>query len=244
MSRQNDNVSAQGQTALSLEVADELQRRILWGEIPVGAWLRQDAIAKEFGVSRTPVREAFRALHRQGVIQMEPHRGALVHGPSPRDLREIDEVRAELEGYAAELATERITDEQLRRLRDAEALFRTAIERFVAPPETPRRTAKAGEAWIQANELFHAVVLEAAGNRQLTSSVQDLFRRSPRNASYAALSGNSFLLRKNVEEHEAIRAAIEARDPDRARAEMRGHLRRAGEHLARWVEDQSATDER
>ena len=93
-----------GDEAISERVVEELQRRILNGQIPVGSWLRHSTIAEEFGVSRTPVREALRVLHAQGIVTIVRNRGARVNGHSGRDVRELGEVRAALEGLAAELA--------------------------------------------------------------------------------------------------------------------------------------------
>lgn len=88
------------------EIADELGRQIVDGRIPIGTWLRQDAVAAQFNVSRQPIREAFRSLQGQGIIVLHPRRGALVQGTSAREIRDACLVRAELEGYAAELAAE------------------------------------------------------------------------------------------------------------------------------------------
>ena len=225
--------------ALSQDLAEQLSRRIMLGKIPLGSWLRQDAVAAEFGVSRMPVREAFRVLASQGIIEMFPYRGALVRGPSPRDIRELSEVRAELEAYAAELAALRIRDDQLARLREAEAGFGAAIGAFVGQAGAAPDDDAFAEAWVRANEAFHAVILEASDNRQLRTSVEDVHRRLPRNTTIAALSGDSHLLLGNVREHEAIRVAIEARDPESAHNAMRAHLRRGGDLIARWVESQS-----
>ena len=73
---------------------------MITGEIPVGSWLRQERLAAEYGVSRTPIREAIRKLQASGAVEMVPHRGALVRGPSLRDILESYMVRAELEGFA------------------------------------------------------------------------------------------------------------------------------------------------
>ena len=93
--------------ALVDELAATIQARVLNGEIPTGTRLRQESLAAEFGVSRTPVREALRKLQANGIVEVQPHRGALVRRPSAREVREAYEVRAELEGLAASLAASR-----------------------------------------------------------------------------------------------------------------------------------------
>src|SRR4029079_4949724 len=90
----------------------------------------------EFGVSRTPVREALRKLQANGLVEMLPRRGALLHGPSAREAREGYEVRGALEGLAASLAATCIRDDELRRLRTAQAHFRRSV---ASPPPWRRR---------------------------------------------------------------------------------------------------------
>ena len=82
--------------ALVDEIAATLQARVLRGEIPTGARLRQETIAAEFGVSRTPVREALRKLQAAGIVELTPNKGAVVRAPTVRELREGYDVRAEL----------------------------------------------------------------------------------------------------------------------------------------------------
>src|SRR5262249_35037040 len=150
-------------------LAATLQARVLSGEIPTGTRLRQEAIAREFGVSRTPVREALRQLQALGIAQVEHNRGAVVRAPTARELREAYEVRAELEGLAAEHAAARIADEQLDRLREAQRLFRRSIETLIS-----RRRRSGDEPawdddsdWVRGNDLFHQVIQEASGNELL-----------------------------------------------------------------------------
>jgi DNA-binding GntR family transcriptional regulator len=112
-------------------LASTIQARILSGEIPSDARLRQETLAAEFGVSRTPVREALRKLQSAGIVVLEPRRGAIVRGPTPREVREAYLVRAELEGLAAELATPVIGDEDIDRLRAAQELFRHSVESVI-----------------------------------------------------------------------------------------------------------------
>src|SRR3954466_15611687 len=108
----------------------KIQARVLWGGVASGSGLRQESLAAEFGVSRTPVREALRKLQAAGIVQLEPHRGARVRGPSAREVREAYEVRAELEGLPAALAAGRMRDEELHRLRAAQEMFNESSERL------------------------------------------------------------------------------------------------------------------
>jgi DNA-binding GntR family transcriptional regulator len=207
-------------------LTETLQEAILSGALATGTWLRQERLAAEYGVSRTPVREALRTLQAQGMVEVVPNRGALVCGPTVRDIRESYAVRAELEGYAAELAAEWVRDDQLARLRNAEELFRKAVAMDGASDTGERPK------WAEANDLFHEVIIEAAGNARLADTIRNLHRSFPRNVTWSALSGNSHLLQENVGQHREILRALAAHDPARARTAMTSHVRRSGELIA------------
>jgi DNA-binding GntR family transcriptional regulator len=213
------------------ELAAELQRRIIVGDYPVGAPLRQELLAEEFGVSRMPVREALRKLEAAGVVQILPRRGAFVRGPSADEIREAYVVRAELEGLAAERAAELINDSELQSLRGAAELFQTAVEEFAA--RTPGAAFSMVDAkWPRANDQFHEVILTAAGNQRLHETVLQLHGSFPRNLTWSAISESSSLLRRNVAEHHDILVAIEAGDSAAARRAAKKHVLRSGELVA------------
>jgi len=222
------------------DLAQEIQLRIMTGELVSGTWLRQETLAEDFGVSRTPIREALRKLQADGLVDVVPHRGALVRGPTARAIHEAYQVRADLEGLAAELASTRILDSQLAQLQRAEQLFRRAVKRFLG-----RRRPAAGRAsspitndadWVRANDLFHEVIQEAAGNDRLRETIRQLHRAFPRNLTWSALAEDSRLLEENVQEHAAILQAIEQRNAEAARAAMTAHVLRAGDLVATWFE--------
>ena len=232
--------------ALVDELAAAIQARVLSGEIATGTWLRQESLATEFGVSRTPVREALRKLQASGLVDLQPRRGALVRRPSARDVREAYEVRAELEGLAAALAAVRIRDEELRRLRDAQELFRHSVASLLAwrqqrgPDEPPRE--EAHDEWMAANDSFHLAVQEAAGNRRLRTTLADLHQSFPRDLTWIALAENARLLEENVAQHEAILAAIERHDPIDSRRLMEEHILTAGALVTRRFEEHSVSE--
>jgi DNA-binding GntR family transcriptional regulator len=240
------------QAVLVEEMVQALEADIATGVIPVNSWLRQESLASEFDVSRTPVREALRVLQERGMVEVVPNRGALVKGPTSRDLREAYVVRAELEGFAAELAARWIRDDELRRLREAEELFQRSVDAFVNDPESPEGHADPlahpsddpdgypdQASWMQANDLFHRSVQHGAGNARLQRAIEDLHRSFPRNLTWTALSGDSRLLTDNVAEHRRICTAIEERDPEAARELMSEHVTRAGELVVMWFERQA-----
>jgi DNA-binding GntR family transcriptional regulator len=233
--------------ALVDELAATIQARVLSGEIATGTRLRQETLAAEFGVSRTPVREALRKLQAGGLVEVQPRRGALVRRPSARDVREAYEVRAELEGLAAGLAASRIRDGELQRLREAQELFRHSIDSVLAwrqgrIAQEPPTAGPHGE-WMAANDAFHLAIQEAAGNRRLRATLVDLHKSFPRDLTWIVLSENARLLQENVAQHEAILAAIERSDAAESRRLMAEHVLTAGALVMRRFEERTLAEE-
>jgi DNA-binding GntR family transcriptional regulator len=229
--------------ALVDRLAATIQARVLSGEFASGSRLRQESLATEFGVSRTPVREALRKLQASGLVELQPHRGALVRRPSAREVREAYEVRAELEGLAAALAAERMRDEELHRLRAAQEMFNESSERLRVwkergadgpPPE------QAHDEWIRGNDLFHLMILQAAGNNRLAAMLADLHQSFPRDLTWIVLGESSHLLDENVAQHGAVLEALERRNAEEARRRMVDHVRLVGELFVRRFEERAA----
>jgi DNA-binding GntR family transcriptional regulator len=229
------------------QLADSIRVGVMTGRFPIGSYLRQSALAEVFGVSRTPIREALRKLQPEGLIQVIPNRGALVRGPTPREVREAYLVRAELEGVAAELAVSWITDAELGKLEEAEALFRGLAEQPAgvapgAPSAAPPPSAsdadervRAAE-WVKANDLFHEVIQTAARNEQLRRSILFVYRSVPRNLTSVPITGDKRMLRRNIDEHAAIVQAIRDQDAAAARQRMKEHVLHSGEIVTNWFE--------
>lgn len=211
------------------QVAAELRRRIISGEIAVGTRLRHGTIAEEFAVSPTPVREALRILAAQGVVTIEPHRGARVNGQSAQDIREIGLVRADLEGLAAALAVDRIDDRQASRMAGAWQDFSRIFDAGATKEEL-------AAAWVGSNEEFHSVIVQASGNKWLDLVISELRRKLPHNISFSLYAGNTRLIKRNLDEHRAIATAVLEQDAESARRLMTEHITGSIEALARWTE--------
>ncbi len=211
-------------------LAATLQARMLSGELVSGTRLRQEALADEFGVSRTPIREALRKLQASGLVDLQPHRGALVRAPSAREIRDAYEVRAELEGLAAELAAQRVQQRQLDGLHEAQAEFRETLARMMQVRSDPGAAAPDEEIarWRRANDNFHQLIQEAAANDVLVATLAHLHRSFPRDLTSIVLGESAKLLAENVHEHEAILDALEHRNAAAARKLMARHVRHAG----------------
>lgn len=190
-----------------------LRARILTGELSANAVLREQALAEELGVSRTPVREALRRLDEAGLVTFVPNRGATVVAWTLEEVRETYMVRAGLESRAAGLAASRITAEEIAMLAD----LIEAMEP-VLTAEDDAGIAELGNL----NAEFHRIVVSASRSPQLmtlTSSVarvplmKDTFRR--RGAQYRARSNH---------QHRDILSALRTGDPIWAEVAMRSHI--------------------
>jgi DNA-binding GntR family transcriptional regulator len=221
-------------TPLVDDLATRIHAAILAGEIPLGSWLRQEQLAEQFGVSRTPVREALRILQASGVVRQVPNRGALVDGPTPTEIREAYVVRAELEGLAAYLAAERADEREHHLLGATHARFVEAVEERLRAP-LARDPAIDGP-WIRANDEFHDAVMACARNQRLQRTVLDLRGAFPTQSDLGALLEEPSLIADNVGQHARVLHAIERRDPAAARTWMIDHVLRSGETTARWFE--------
>lgn len=167
---------------------------------PPGSKLVEDEISRELGVSRTPVREAFKMLERAGWIEIHPHAGAYVRNPSMDEVREVFEVREWLEERAAELAARHAIDADMRQLRRIIDKGRRAVERQNA------------KQIIQLNADFHRLIAESGRNKILARLVSDLSRQVRWHFSAVATIRGA----DSWNEHERILDAIEARDTEEA----------------------------
>ncbi|MEV2189427.1 GntR family transcriptional regulator [Streptomyces phaeochromogenes] len=234
--------------ALVDDTAAAIRARILSGEIPIGAQLRQVELAELLGVSRTPVREALRQLQAGGLIEVLPNRGAVVRVPAPWEVREAYEIRAELEGLACVRAVHAVTPDVLRELREANETVRavsSGVRDLGAGPASGKGSSPAASPnaspSTSANDCFHTLIHTVAGNRRLARAIKDVNEAFPRNVSALVLQDNPRHREDNIREHERIVEALAAEDAERARSEMKAHVISAGEQLARWYEQRSAT---
>lgn len=225
--------SAASGHALVDEIAAKIRARIMNGDIAIGAQLRQAELAADFGVSRTPVREALRQLQTGGLIDVVPNRGAVVRVPAPWEVREAYEVRAELEALAASRAVSRISHADLERLR-------TANQEMYDRSRAASSTGTAPES-KQNNDVFHDTIIAVSANARLAREIAEINATFPRNVSAQLLVNDDRHREENYQEHVRIIEAIERGDAAEAAGQMRAHVLGAGEQLARWYERRSST---
>ncbi len=194
--------------ALYEEVAEQLRQRIFRRELEPGSWIDELKIAEEFGISRTPLREALKVLAAEGLVTMKVRRGAYVTEMSEKDLRDVYHLLSLLESDAAGVVAERATDAQLKTLQDLHAELEAAVadrEHFFA-----------------INERFHMHLLEMADNRWRSQMVADLRKVMKLNRH------NSLFKQGRIEdslgEHRAILAAMVARDAQKTVRAMQAHF--------------------
>lgn len=200
-------------------IVERLRDDILAHRLSPGERLVECDLTARFAVSRGPVREALRRLAAEGLIEHAPHRGAVVRRLSPREVRELFQIRVEMESLAARLAAEASEPA-------ARAQFAEDIQIIFS--DAPREACE----YLRENAAFHEAVMRLAGNLQLQELSMRLHLPLIMAQVGEALTDN--VLRKSVIEHRAIARAILAQDSAGAAAAMRGHLERAaGLALAR-----------
>jgi DNA-binding GntR family transcriptional regulator len=221
-------------SSLTDEIVLRLEKAILEGVYPPGTPLLQDELCERFGVSRTPVRQALRDLQARNLVVLVPNRGATVRVPSRRDAQEVYAVRAELEGYAAELAVARADSRLEPELASVEARVVRLAARLAGFDEAALPAVV--ELQLAAGE-FHRVLQRASGNERLAATIRHVERSFPMEyvALAAANDADSQVL--NIDEHEAISRAIARRDSEAARLAMKTHVLHLGEKVIRYLDD-------
>ncbi|GAA4421435.1 GntR family transcriptional regulator [Acidovorax lacteus] len=194
--------------ALYEEVAEQLRQRIFRRELEPGSWIDELKIAEEFGISRTPLREALKVLAAEGLVTMKVRRGAYVTEMSEKDLRDVYHLLSLLESDAAGVVAERATPAQRQQLAALHEELRTAVgerDRFFA-----------------VNERFHMMLLEMADNRWRSQMVADLRKVMKLNRHNSLLKQGR--IEDSLREHEAIMQALLAADAPATIAAMRAHF--------------------
>ncbi|MET4579267.1 GntR family transcriptional regulator [Ottowia thiooxydans] len=230
------------------QLADQIQQKIVTGEYRPGEKLKQVALANTFQVSRTPIRQALSQLAARGIVD-QSQTGAVVKSQSSKDVRDIYRVRSEVEGLAAQLAAQWITDQQLLELRKIHTRFVHAVtELSRLRAENPSgHTESAGyqaarQEWVSSNSEFHAIIFQASCNAFLGKIIADLQLGSARGRiASSALGMYKHRMERNIAHHEAILSALEAHDEIAARRAMAAHVDESGEFVATWMENQSQT---
>ena len=200
----SDNYSLRGR------VFTRLREDILNGKYKVGEELKETVVGEEYGVSRTPVREAFRQLELEGLISIVPNKGAYVDGITPKDVVDIYEIRSRLEGLCARWATENITQAQM-----------DQMDETVYMSEFHARRGHFDKV-AELDSEFHEKMYEASGSKKLEHLLKD-YHQYVRTIRLMSIASNQ---RGHVsnEEHRGIAEAIRNKDADLAEQLAHQHI--------------------
>ncbi|AFS77231.1 transcriptional regulator, GntR family [Gottschalkia acidurici 9a] len=202
-------------------VFETLREAILSGKLKPGERVMEVQLAEKLGVSRTPVREAIRKLELEGLLVMIPRKGAYVADVSIKDVLNVLEIRASLEGLAASLAAERITDDEIKELKEKAKEFE----------QMSKENNKEG--MIQKDTEFHNVLLNASRNDKLVNIVEGLGDQVQR---FRVIYFTEYKNDENIKiEHSRIVDAISKRDSEKADEVAQEHIGNIGNYLLNQI---------
>ena len=205
----------------SMAATELIREAIIDGRVEPGRRLKEEELARELGISRTPVREALLMLQAEGLVVATPNRGAMVRVHDAEDLDDLYQLRALLEGHATRRAAARISEVEVEQLR-------SSCERFDAlSPEQDLR------GLVRENLLFHNTILDVAGSARLAGMVRKVIELPLVYKSYIWYSPDQ--KRISVHYHRQIVNALAARDAERAELIMKEHVFEARDLLVSRV---------
>jgi DNA-binding GntR family transcriptional regulator len=216
--------SAAKATTKADELASELEEMIVAGRLEPGQVLRQDELSRQFGVSRTPVREAFRQLAAVGLVSFIPNRGVRVRALDQEEWGQAFLARAALEATATRRAAQRLTTDDLALIDEANEEFRRQTNLLRSEGLTSDERRRASFAWVAANDAFHDAILcagDVAFIRRLISGLRRVFSGE---SLWAPGSAVDRLYDTNLRQHDAIRYALAARSPEAAHTLAHEHV--------------------
>lgn len=211
----------------SVVVAEAIRQAIVDGGLAPGARLKEEELARELGLSRTPVREALLVLQAEGLVDAAPNRGATVRVHDAQDLDDLYQLRALLEGYAARKAAAHATEDLVR-------MLWLSCDRFEELSDGDVR------ALVKENFVFHNAILEAAGSARVAGMVRKVTELPLVYKSYIWYSPEQ--RRISAHYHRQITRALESRDGERAELVMKEHVFEARDLLVARVRELEDTE--
>lgn len=203
--------------ALYEDVADRLREQIFAKILAPGSWLDEQSLAEQFGISRTPMREAIKVLASEGLVTIKMRRGAYVTEVARKDLEQIFTILSLLEGEAARETASKASEEELNQL----DYWHHRLEKAAADRDI--------EQFFEINGKFHELIQEIAGNRWMNGVIDDLRKVLKLHRRDSLTSTGR--LQNSLVEHRAILNALLKRDQAGAESAMRIHLARGLEAL-------------
>ena len=220
-----DNVRSIARPSLHEELVARLQDMIVEGTLAAGEKVPERALCEKMGISRTPLREALKVLAADGLLTLEPNRGARVREITIAELEEAFPLMGAFEALAGELACRNVTEAQLERIRDTHArMLECHAARDLA-------------GYFGHNQRIHELITEASGNALLGSMYRSLAVRVRRARYLANMDEERW--RRAVAEHEQMLDALEARDGERLATILKLHLENKFATVRAWLADTS-----
>lgn len=207
---------------LHIQVANRLRDMIVHGDLKPGERVPFAVLAAELGVSLTPLREAFKVLAEDGLVEQSPNRGVRVLPYTAAEATALFEVIAELESLAARLACERMSDDDLANLEALHEEMRGEYEE------------RAKDSYFDLNSRIHETIVALSGNPVLIRTHTRLMVRANRGRYIAIIDEDRW--REAMDEHEAVMDAFRRRDSEAAHAIWHKHLTRSGEVVSAVLE--------
>lgn len=211
-------------------VAERLRLDIVEGRLQPGEWLRQARLARSYGVSQTPVREALKELAVEGLVEHVPYRGMRVVQFSIEDVDDLYACRSFVEGRAARHAAANITDQAVKELR--------SLHQQMLDCDFPGELVR----YRELNRRFHEIIFAASQRSYLVRTLAQLWAAFPTmlwsNVPRVAVASLPERDQPDNAEHAEIVAAFEARDPARVERAVRAHIEAAGSALRSAIEEQ------
>ena len=208
------------------KILNTIREAIRTGQLKPNQKIVEQVLAEQFGVSRTPVREALRQLEADGYVKVIPRKGVVVAPLSPLDVKEYYDIKGLLESYAAQMAAENMSDSALGRLEE--------INKEMAKMAEQKECARYSELCRE----FHRLFLREGGNLKLVELLSQMEQKFNRlHFSELMLSGR---LKAGVEHHKALLDAFRQRDGDRAAQVMKDAILLFGNQLLEQMDDAAA----
>lgn len=220
-----DQVSSIKRPTLHDELTDRLRVMIIEGVLTAGEKVPEKALCEKLGVSRTPMREALKVLAADGLLHLEPNKGARVRAITVEDLEEVFPLMGALEALAGELACKNITNKQIAALKTE---HKKMLEYFHAA-NMP--------AYFKHNERIHTLIMEAAANKTLADMYRSLSLRVRSGRYIANMSPTRW--QQAVDEHEEMLVALDNRNGAQLGAILKRHLDNKLTTVRTWVEEHS-----
>jgi len=198
------------QTSLVDKISDILTDTIIEGNLKGGEQLIEAKLQDQFGISKSPIREAFRVLEKNGFVEIIPRKGTFVRKISKKDVKENFPIRAYLEGLAAGLSTPRLSSQDLRKMKTILSLMEKATQ------------AQNHQKYLKQHMKFHDIFIEACGN----DSLMDMLERLRRQAFWFRCSYHHFqtAIENTLEVHREILNYFELKDAEGAEHQVKKHI--------------------